>query len=383
MNTKISIKQSTISTLILGIFFLIATLLGGSILYMNSSINAYNAAEKRRTEFKQLGMDLADASDYLTEEARKYAVTKDITHLNRYWEEINITKTRDNVISRLEELNSPPEEKALLAEAKKHSDDLVKTERHSMRLVLEGLGEAEADMVFEVASYDLSDEESRLTREEEFSKARDIMFDAQYDEDKKSIMGPIDKFQNVMNARLDAELEVAREGTRRAAILQLILAGIIIGAVALLIRILFTQINIPIKNYTELLHDISFNNTGFRLLPEGSYELRLLAKTFNDLYGSFQEELVKRRQAEETMKAAKDEAERANNAKSEFLANMSHEIRTPLNTITGYTYLLESTDLQPKQKEYADTINLAAKNLLGIINENSGLFQNRSPQDNA
>ena len=369
MNTKISIKQSTISTLILGIFFLIATLLGGSILYMNSSINAYNAAEKRRTEFKQLGMDLADASDYLTEEARKYAVTKDITHLNRYWEEINITKTRDNVISRLEELNSPPEEKALLAEAKKHSDDLVKTERHSMRLVLEGLGEAEADMVFEVASYDLSDEESRLTREEEFSKARDIMFDAQYDEDKKSIMGPIDKFQNVMNARLDAELEVAREGTRRAAILQLILAGIIIGAVALLIRILFTQINIPIKNYTELLHDISFNNTGFRLLPEGSYELRLLAKTFNDLYGSFQEELVKRRQAEETMKAAKDEAERANNAKSEFLANMSHEIRTPLNTITGYTYLLESTDLQPKQKEYADTINLAAKNLLGIINE--------------
>jgi len=48
---------------------------------------------------------------------------------------------------------------------------------------------------------------------------------------------------------------------------------------------------------------------------------------------------------------------------------MSHEIRTPLNTITGYAYPLENSDLKPKQKEYADNIDLAAKNLLGIINE--------------
>lgn len=369
MSSKMIIKQSTISALILGIFFLIAILLAGSILYMSQSIKAEQTAEKRRTEFKELGNDLADASDYLTEEARKYAVTKDITHLNKYWEEINITKTRDYVISRLGELDSPPAEKALLAEAKKHSDDLVETERHSMRLVLEGLGEKEANMVPEVASYRLRKEEQQLSKEEKFAKAREIMFDAQYDADKKSIMSPIEKFQQVMNARLEAELEVAREGTRRAAILQTILAGIIIGAVAVLIRILFTQINYPIKNYTELLKDISFSNESFRLIPEGSHELRLLAMTFNDLYGSFQDELVKRKRAEETMKAAKDEAERANRAKSEFLANMSHEIRTPLNTITGYTYLLENSHLDPKQKEYADKIDMAAKNLLGIINE--------------
>ncbi|MEW6066120.1 sensor histidine kinase [Desulforamulus profundi] len=369
MSSKMIIKQSTISALILGIFFLIAILLGGSILYMNSSIKAEQTAEKRRTEFKQLGLTLAKASDYLTEEARKYAVTKDITHLNNYWEEINITKTRDKVIDRLAELDSPPAEKELLAQAKRHSDDLVETERHSMRLVLEGLGVTEANMVPEVASYRLNIVEQQLTKEEKFAKAREIMFDAQYDANKKSIMAPIDKFQQVMNARLEAELEAAREGTRRAAILQAILAGIIIGAVALLIRILFTQINDPIRNYTALLQDISFSNESFRLIPEGSHELRLLAKTFNDLYSSFQEELVKRKQAEETMKIAKDEAERANSAKSEFLANMSHEIRTPLNTITGYTYLLENSDLNSKQKEYADKIDMAAKNLLGIINE--------------
>jgi len=145
---------------------------------MNSCIRAEQNAERRRTEFKQLGIDLADASDYLTDEARKFAVTRKIVHLERYWEEINVTRTRDKVISRLQELDSPKEELELLAKAKKYSDALVETERRSMRLVLEALGVDESDMVPEVASFKLSEGDQRLSREDKLLKAIEIMYDA-------------------------------------------------------------------------------------------------------------------------------------------------------------------------------------------------------------
>ena len=369
MNAKTVIRQSTITMISLSIFFLIVSLIWGSIYYMNLSVRAERIAEMRRTQFKQLGLDLADASDYLTEEARKFAVTKEIVHLNRYWEEINHTKTRDNVIVKLQELNSPPLEAALLEEAKRNSDALVETERRSMRLVLEALGISEKDMTPEVADVHLSVEDQRLGTEEKFAKAREIMFDQKYDGDKKVIMDPIANFQSMMNARLDTELEAARQSTKKAGILQMLLAFISFCALGTLLSIFHKQYNVPIQNYTEILHNLTWKDQGFDLVPQGSQELRLFAESFNQLYHSFQEELRKRKQAEERMKLAKEEAEQANRAKSEFLANMSHEIRTPLNAITGYGYLMENTKLEGLQRGYLERINLSTQNLRGIIND--------------
>ncbi len=66
---------------------------------------------------------------------------------------------------------------------------------------------------------------------------------------------------------------------------------------------------------------------------------------------------------------AKKEAQQATIAKSEFLANMSHEIRTPMNGIIGMAHLALEGDLDPKTRKYIETIDLSAKNLLGILND--------------
>ena len=65
----------------------------------------------------------------------------------------------------------------------------------------------------------------------------------------------------------------------------------------------------------------------------------------------------------------RDVAEQKARYKSLFLANMSHEIRTPMNAIVGMSKLIQDTELNATQREYAEIITESAESLLVIIND--------------
>jgi signal transduction histidine kinase/DNA-binding NarL/FixJ family response regulator len=59
----------------------------------------------------------------------------------------------------------------------------------------------------------------------------------------------------------------------------------------------------------------------------------------------------------------------ASRLKSEFVANVSHEIRTPMNGVLGMIELLHRTELSPKQRNLAGTLQYSANALMAVLND--------------
>ena len=83
-------------------------------------------------------------------------------------------------------------------------------------------------------------------------------------------------------------------------------------------------------------------------------------------------DITERKLAEDALRLANLEMERAMRVKDDFLAGMSHELRTPLTGILGISELLLGNitgELNERQRKYVQIIDSSGSHLLSLIND--------------
>ena len=258
--SKKALKQST-TNWILGIlnvsFFIVLAI---CIVVISSSFKDLLASEQRKSEFRDLGLTLADGSKYLTNEIRAYVQFGDKVHLDNYWKEVNETKSRDYALERLIELGAPQNEIDLIDQSKSKSDSLISIEEAAMQAV------------------GVSD----------FDKGRSLVFGPEYNSYVAEIMGYIDEFQVTMNNRAQAEFQKEIDDMQKG-ITYLVITAVLLALINFTsIVYSTTKIIRPLVRFKDNMltlanGDFTFDNTVSHDTSEIGQLSEAISKTKNDM----------------------------------------------------------------------------------------------------
>ena len=140
------IKKLLLATGTFTAIFAVAVLLG--MLVLQSRQFEQRRAFEEQLAFIELSDSLSEASDYLTQEVRYYAQTRDKKHFDNYWREVRETRRREKVLERLKALGTPERYLALLEKSAAESHNLAKIEAVAMQELEDGKQEEAQRLLF-------------------------------------------------------------------------------------------------------------------------------------------------------------------------------------------------------------------------------------------
>ncbi|MTH54909.1 HAMP domain-containing protein [Bacillus mangrovi] len=275
----------------------------GSLTMLVASMIQRGEAFDRQYEYLSLSADLRGASDYLTNEVRNYAQFGEKEHFDNYWREVNETKTRDRVVSRLKELDTPEALLSLVEEAKQKSDALVLLEGNSMSAVKEG----------------------------DFNAAREYVFGKEYEEGKSNILVPLDQFEkNLADWAVNQSDETSSKMQT-----YLILTGVsmlLLMAVMISSLLLFRKKINPLKELTAIARSVAAGDlSAGKVKADSKDEVGMLAGSINGMVDNLRTLIQEVGQASEHVASS-----------AEQLTASAEESSKAAESITGVTQELAS-----------------------------------------
>ena len=225
-------------------------------------------------------------SNYLTEQARLFALTGKPEYLEAYFREILVDQNREAAIDALRSHHANDEAFKHLQDALDNSNELVKQEIYSMMLVSEASGHHLMDFLSdlsieipeEIQNMELLSADLLLSSREMTDKAYDIVFGTSYQEAKLKIETSISYF---LTHILDTHKRLQTDSTmdlKKALTRQQVLISILFVENVLTFIMIIQLIVKPLQIYVNNIKDEK------KLEIIGSYEFKYLALTYNSIY---------------------------------------------------------------------------------------------------
>ena len=316
-------RLATITKLSLGATAVLSVLVGVLTWQAQANFAAERAANARATELRQLGRDIAKASDYLTEEVRFYSVTGDKTHLDNYWREVKETKRRDRALTRLKELGAAPDELSLLDQAVASSDTLIKLEESAMKAVADG----------------------------KLDQARADVFGKDYEAGKAKISGFIQAFQTKMNTRESAEVTATRNAASTM--------SMVVNIILLLTAAIFMSILYFVFNRRTVAPIVEMQGVVTRL-ANSEYGIEIPHRERQDEIGDMARAVLVFKEngiANERMQAERSQAQAERERRQQQVDRLIHEFEQLIGELVG-SLSSSSTELEAS----ANTLTFTAEN---------------------
>ncbi len=274
------LRIQTLSLWMVAATLVVSVLIGDGIIHVMRDHKKLAEMTKEYIHVQEEAEDLLLGSNYLTDQVRLYAVTKDLSYAEAYFVEAEETRRRDKALDALEELMKDRDEEILKPsrEALALSNELMDLEIHAMKLAALSADESGSTLLPQIRDYPLTEEELSYTAEEKSDAAVSLAFSGEYREMKRQIEGKISDVTESVMAICEKEQAESEQEMKAALIRQSIYTVLIV------ILVIFSYITIavlilrPIRVYVNCIKNNNF------LEITGAYEFKYLAATYNNVY---------------------------------------------------------------------------------------------------
>ncbi len=264
---------------------------------VNRSYQASVEASNRYSNAQQAAFLMETVSDYLTYQVRSFVINGDLRAMENYFEEINVTKRREQALSEVEQLLESSENSAYssLALALNYSNELADRELVAMRLWLESDGYKQEEMPAELAGIELSDEYRSLSPEAQHDEAVALVFDDVYMDYKDKIKENVDKCMEELLLKSKQDVDSTSEQMYNQLHFRSVLTTVFLVTILILILFETTQVQKPLADLVVGMKSQT------RVKPTGAQEMRFVSQTYNEFL-----EISQKARAQLTYEAAHD-----------------------------------------------------------------------------